>query len=176
VAYLVRQHDLRRVERLERVIRCQDSIECRRFIYRAIREILREAKQDGFRHTGSQGDEHSATLRFVSPSGESGTLVIPAPSSEPHGTSEQPSEPPRGQDKAAPGQGGGRSPVAPQPTPRAVPAPMPGSSGGSPRPTPGLSPPPLPAQPKLPPPAEEAQERVKETVPCTTIQELHELC
>lgn len=40
--YFVRHNDLERVTRLERVIRCQDSMGCRDFIERAIRDVLKE--------------------------------------------------------------------------------------------------------------------------------------
>lgn len=39
---LIRSHDLKRVSRLERVIRCQNNRECREFIERAVRDTLKD--------------------------------------------------------------------------------------------------------------------------------------
>lgn len=159
-AYFVRQHDLQRVERLERTIRCQDNRECREFVKRAIREILREQRAEGKAKPGLR-------LRLEPSRDQRGSeVVIEGPQSTPSPTSMEQPEPPQGQGGSKPTQSEQGPPAPSQPpsgqTEPVQPSP-PGPKGN----------PPLPIQ--LPPPAEEAAQSVKE-LPCAVLRDVHGLC
>jgi hypothetical protein len=185
-AYFIVAHNFERVDRLERVIRCQHSATCRSFIYRAIREILEheELKPQGKR----QSDQKGVTFHLgPGDKNEAPILVegtIPA----------QPSEPPVAQSPPKPSlpQGGGNHPEggktgntpveaahegseAPESRePKSAPispegeAPSPPSATGSPD-TAHVEPP-----QRLPTPSEAVQQ-VEEVI-CSALQEIHHLC
>lgn len=191
VAYLVRVNDLERVETLERTIRCQDSPECRQFIRRIIRELLRDAELRNGQLEVSGGKQGS--LRIV-PSRGGGLSLVPAPS--PPGSGEQPrsverpsmpSLPPDRQNPQDPGKVGKTrpeqpsgapkpQPAAPQPEGQALPEEsteperaQPGNSESRPATPKG---PPLELPKVVPPKVREAVEEL----PCTALREVHELC
>lgn len=92
--FLVRAHDLERVSHLERVIQCQDSRECRRFVKRAIRAFLRQREHQRSRHPAKK--RPAVIFRFRSgPAAarpEPELVEVPGspetPSKPPHGTGE----------------------------------------------------------------------------------------
>ena len=184
-AYFVRQGDLNRVERLERVILCQHSHECREFVERAIREILRQQREPNEK----PGDEGTKGITFRLKPGTPNQLQV----SPDFGA------------VATPDTGGGQSPgqkgppQSPEPqdkpesrdpgkdTPQGIPSPSAPSQGRSepmPReaaPIPVEEPDP-PARDPISSAAEQAEEvlegvgqGVKE-LPCTALREVHDLC
>jgi hypothetical protein len=172
-AFFVRQGDLNRVERLERIVRCQKDAECREFVERAIREILREQ--------GVKVRDRGVTFHLES--------------------SQRPGEPARivaeGGDFAAPkhgqvpGTGEPEKPPKPSPSPNGVNPEKVGKVPQEGAQTPVVPIQPLPTEPQ---PAEEESEQKKgprpalipevgsvagkavEELPCTAIREVHDLC
>jgi hypothetical protein len=186
-AYFIVAHNFERVDRLERVIQCQHNVECREFVERAIREILKDRQRKD-----QNGDHRGVTFRLggtpnrlqVSPS--FGIASEPSPEELPSGgqeTAQSPSKP------NLP-QGGGNHPEGGKTgkTPRPGEAPHEGSSAPEGREqksapiTPErieTTPAPVPpetahVEPTLPTPAE-AVEQV-EGIICSAIREVHELC
>ena len=166
LAYFIREGDLNRVERLERVVQCQHSPECRRFVERAIREILRHAKQSpsGKLEVSRDG---KGTLRLIPRQG--GITFVPESESQaPPPASQEPSapdvsEPPKDNPK-------------PEKKPKSSPAPIQSPPEGT-EPQPESQPGPIPSAPDdpLPEKADEAAGDVLEFI-CTTIKELNGLC
>lgn len=137
--FIDREHALNRVEHLERVVRCEDSPECREFVRRAIREILRHRGEE---KRGKGG--RSVTFRLGTvPLGRPAPLLVEEDAPEPEEPSLAEVSPSRPQSP----QGGG-IPDKPAKTPREAaqnvseaPEPEP------PPPSPGPGPPPPPDKP-----------------------------
>lgn len=179
-AYFVREGDLNRVERLERVILCQHSHECREFVERAIREILHEQQKAVPKEKSGQ-KRRGVTFRLgPKEANVPSPLVVEVPDSEggtqqPQGESPEPEspKPPRGpkpqNPSQEPPQGNAGSPAPPQ-----------GRSEPIPReaaPVPVEEPEPSPKGPvsSAGEKAEEVLEDIKK-LPCTALREVHGLC
>ncbi len=94
-AYFIVRHNFERVDRLERVIQCQHNIECREFVERAIREILKDRQR-----APKNGGHRGVTFRLkpgtpnqlqISPS--SGVASSPTPEEGHSGGQETASNP-----------------------------------------------------------------------------------
>ena len=178
LAYFIRQGDIRRVERLERVVQCQHSPECRIFVERAIREILRHAKRSPSGKLEISGDSGGA-LRAVPRGG--GMVIVPAPESTPLPPKEPSGaglpKPPQSKDTPTPIQEPEFSPAPAQPPSQGTQQPEPKQESPPP---PRSLPPPISATPDKPLPS--LPEKVKEAVGnvvepiCTTIKELNGIC
>lgn len=172
LAYFVRQGDLNRVERLERTIRCQDSPECRQFIYQAIRELLRQRMREGraIKHRDPKGN----AVVTQTPGIDQLLPKLLPPTQRPSKPIDRPDEVDPGEGRPSPPARSHRPPepiTAPptgQPTPGNVPSPV--NESPPPREPPAKSL--LPGLPSLP---EVAGDTVKE-LPCTALKEIHGLC
>ena len=177
LVYFIREGDLNRVERLERVVQCQHSPECRHFVERAIREILRHAQRSPSGNLEISRDGGGA-LRVVPRDG--GIAIIPAPESAPPSpkkpSAPSPSETPQGKDTPKSVKEPDRSPAPAQPPSQGTQQPEPKQESLPP----GSSPPPISAAPEgllpsLPEKVKEAIGNVVEPI-CTTIKELNGIC
>lgn len=182
-AYLVRQGDLRRVERLERTIKCQHSHECREFVERAIREVLRDQRQAPKDQSG-QG-HRGVTFRLGSKGkGSASPLVVEIPDTS-RGHSPGQNSPPKSASPHGKSPGGTPQGDNPKGLPNLpenginpgkvekVPPPRQGKEASVPveEPDPPAKGPVSSAGDK----AEEALEGAKE-IPCTALREVHGLC
>jgi hypothetical protein len=128
-AYLIRQHDLQRVDHLERVIRCQDSRECRSFIYRAIRDFLEHRERRRAEKGGK--DRPAVIFRFRDSAFEAdipefveAPVGSPAPSQHhERETPDRPAKAPQAPAEQSP------APSVPQPPPPEETEAAPGNSG-----------------------------------------------
>jgi hypothetical protein len=174
LAYFIREGDLNRVERLERVVQCQHSPECRVFVERAIREILRHAKRSpsGKLEVSRDG---GVALRVVPRDG--GIVIVPAPEAAPTPpkatSAPSPSKPPQGKDTPKSIEEPSSSPAPAQPPSQGIQQPEPKQES----PPPEYQPPPISAAPDdlLPEKVKEAAGNVVEFT-CTTIKELNGIC
>jgi len=111
--YVIREHDLGRIEKLERVISCQDTRACRRFIYRAIRDLMRQREAEAHK----AGPQRSGATLNLAPLNEPGLAGLIAPS----GPLVAPPAPSGSKTRARAPEGTKRAPrphkVAPQPEP-----------------------------------------------------------
>lgn len=183
-AFAIRSSDLRRVERLERTVRCQNSPECRQFIYQAIRELLRQREREGKEVSRGAFNGNTAVSprpgidrllpQLLPPAEKPSKQDSPEAGSSPENPGKAPSrrpekplEPESADDMAQPAQ-------TPEPPPRQP------RRRGEPRQEPPVQllpevPRVVPDLPKLSPTAEEATEEVRE-LPCTALREIHGLC
>jgi hypothetical protein len=191
LAYFIREGDLNRVERLERVILCQHNNECREFVERAIREILRKQRVKP-REQGTE--EHQGVTFRLGPKKADAPppLVVEVPdnegghspgqkeapeSSDPHekppsGAPDQghsPGLPDLPENEVSPINPGKNDKVAPEtPQPKAMPTPV----GEADSPAQG----PISSAGQV---ADEVLEGVGQGVkelPCSALREVHGLC
>lgn len=198
-AYFIVAQNFERVGRLERMIQCQHNIECREFVERAIREILREQERGASKGSES-AKTHGVTFRLGS-KGEGSEAPILVEGTLPEGQGDgQPAGQNTPQNPPKP-PGKPHSEGSPVDTPKDTKAPqMPAQSASqpgearnqrsapaAPEPAPrSQSPqpldPPLPAVPSLPPLVEDVEEiigavgNVVQELPCTAIREVNGLC
>lgn len=175
-AYFIRQSDINRVERLERVILCQHNQECREFVERAIREILREQEQKAPKD-GQASERHQGVTFKIGPMTEDSAppLVVEVDSGEgpPTPSDDQPSAPQKPKPKN-PKESSPRNSPAPsgpaQPDSEASQR-EPRSAEASPI-TGEATKGPVTAVAEA---AEEVLEEAKE-IPCSALREVHGLC
>jgi len=182
LAYFIRESDIARVERLERVIQCADSPECRRFIKRAIRDFLEHSGRPG--HSAKkQLRQPGISFRFGTPSSSGAVPLLVEETPQPPFPRTAAAVSPHATSKTGEAPGSGEAVSATPRPPRDVAEPSEPAQSSPTQPTPPSS---LPSAPKgkgpksvelpeLPPVVGKAVEITQETL-CAVEQQVDELC
>lgn len=110
IMLLIRQHDIERIDRIERIVSCQDRLGCRTFIRRAIHDVLAHRHQ-------SEGNPSELGSSPTEPKGTAGNLGQPTSPQPPSGGDNGPPKGTPGGTTEPPKSGGPPSQPEPEPTP-----------------------------------------------------------